>query len=69
MTDCDIDELDKEGIFTESETFSFINNKIGIIRSNALSGNTNLFNFTKNEIKEAEGSAISINFLQADITR
>ena len=69
IEDCDIGELDKESVYSDSKTFIFINNKVEIIRSKAFSGSNNLFNFSGNDIGKIESNAFSVTFLSGDISR
>ena len=69
IEDCDIGELSKESIYSDSQTFIFINNKIGIIKSYAFSGSNTNFNFSGNDIANIETNAISVAFLSGDISR
>eukprot|EP00090_Calanus_glacialis_P006461 TRINITY_DN15030_c0_g1_i1.p1 TRINITY_DN15030_c0_g1~~TRINITY_DN15030_c0_g1_i1.p1 ORF type:complete len:425 (-),score=123.21 TRINITY_DN15030_c0_g1_i1:69-1166(-) len=69
IEDCDIKELASESVDTDCQTFSFINNKVGLIKNKAFSGNSNIFNFSGNNIGNIESNAISVNFLSSVMSR
>merc|ERR1712128_165899 len=69
IEDCDIGELTRESIYSDSQTFIFINNKVKIIKSQAISGSNNKFNFSGNDISKIETNAISVAFLSGDLSR
>jgi len=69
IEDCDIGELDRESLYSESQTFLFINNKVGIIKSNAFFGSSNTFNFSGNDVSKIEKGALSLSFLSSEISR
>merc|ERR1711915_673678 len=69
IENCDIGELHKESIYTDSQNFIFINNKVKVIKSYAISGSNNKFNFSSNDISKIEANAISVAFLSGDLSR
>ena len=69
IEDCDIGELEKESVYSDSQTFIFINNKVEIIKTYAFSGSNNVFNFSDNDISKIESNAISVAFLSGDVSR
>ena len=69
IEDCDIGEMNKESVYSDSQTFIFINNKVGIIKNYAFSGSNNMFNFSGNDISKIESNAISVAFLTGDVSR
>ena len=69
IEDCEFGELNRESIYTDSQNFIFINNKVNIIKSQAISGSNNKFNFSSNDITKIETNAISVAFLSGDLSR
>jgi len=69
IENCDIGQLNAESVYSDSQTFIFINNKIDIIKTEAFSGSNNKFNFSDNDIKKIESNAISVAFLSGDMSR
>jgi len=69
IQECIIGELHRESIYSDSQTFVFINNKVEIIKTQAISGSNNNFNFSGNDITKIESNAISVAFLSGDLSR
>jgi len=66
---CEIGKLERESIYSDSQVFSFTNNKVKLIKEKAFSGSNNKFNMTNNDIGMLETNAISVAFLAGDISR
>merc|ERR1712013_233878 len=62
IEECNIGELHRESIYSDSQTFVFINTQ-------AISGSNNNFNFSGNDISKIESNAISVAFLSGDLSR
>jgi len=69
IEECNIGELHRESIYSDSQTFVFINNKVKIIKTQAISGSNNNFNFSGNDVSKIESNAISVAFLSGDLSR
>jgi len=69
IEECRIGELHRESIYSDSQTFIFINNKVKIIKTQAISGSNNNFNFSSNDINKIESNAISVAFLSGDLSK
>ena len=60
IENCDIGQLNAESVYSDSQTFIFINNKVEIIKTETFSGSNN---FSDNNIKKIGRNAISVAFL------
>ena len=69
IEECNIGELHRESIYSDSQTFVFINNKVKMIKTQAISGSNNNFNFSCNDVSKIESNAISVAFLSGDLSR
>ena len=69
IENCDIGQLNAESVYSDSQTFIFINNKVEIIKTEAFSGSNNKLNFSDNNIKKIESNAISVAFLSGEMSR
>jgi len=69
ISGCNIGQMEKESIYSDSQIFQFIHNKVGLIKKKAFSGSNNKFNFSDNEVENVESNAISVAFLSGDISR
>lgn len=69
VQDCQIGELNGEGIYSDSMNFIFIGNTVGVVRTHGFSGSNNVFNFSFNFIDNMESNAMSVAFLNGDFTR
>ena len=69
IEECNIGELHRESIYSDSQTFVFINNKVKMIKTQAISGSNNNFNFSGNDVSKIESNAISVAFLSGDLSR
>lgn len=68
IEDCEIGELNKESIYSDSMNFIFLGNTVDHIRTYGFSGSNNVFNFSNNYIEKIDGNAISVAFLTGDIS-
>ena len=69
VQDCQIGELNREGIYSDSMNFIFIGNTVGVVRTHGFSGSNNVFNFSFNFVDSMESNAMSVAFLNGDFTR
>merc|ERR1712013_42516 len=69
IEECNIGEIHRESIYSDSQTFVFINNKVKIIKTQAISGSNNNFNFSGNDVSKIESNSISVAFLSGDLSR
>jgi len=69
ISGCDIGQMEKESIYSDSQIFQFTNNKVGLMKKKSFSGSNNKFNFSDNEVENMESNAVSVAFLSGDISR
>merc|ERR1711971_800647 len=61
-------ELRQESIYSDSMNFIFLGNTVGHVKTYGFSGSNNVFNFSNNHIEKMESNAISVAFLNGDIS-
>ena len=69
IEDCKFGELNEESIYSDSMNFIFLGNSVGHVKTYGFSGSNNVFNFSNNHIEKMESNAISVAFLNGDISR
>ena len=69
IEDCTFGELNEESIYSDSMNFIFLGNSVGHVKTYGFSGSNNVFNFSNNHIEKMESNAISVAFLNGDISR
>ena len=69
IEDCKFGELNEESIYSDSMNFIFLGNSVGHVKTYGFSGSNNVFNFSNNHVEKMESNAISVAFLNGDISR